>query len=474
MIKSANFLCISAILIGCNTYAQGIKAEKSSAERPNVIFILADDMNSYSFRKDYPALKTPAIDKMVSQSYYFTNATCSAPVCVPSRASLWSGMSPYKTGAYYNAANTWENTILSTTEVMPETFKKNGYTTWGRGKIFHVVINDNRENKMFDNKVFKGGFGPFGEKKNSYGGNKWMEIQPWTGPDSDFPDVKNADAAVEFLSQKHDKPFFMYYGLFRPHSPYTAPKRFFDMYKDADITLPPGYLENDLDDVPALGRDLVDSMKSYKRAGLTKRQVWLELMRAYCANTSFADWNIGKVLDALDKSEFGKNTIVVFCSDNGFQNGTKDHWTKSTLWDQSDVIPFLIRMPNGKAYKCPQTVNLIDIYPTLIEYCGLKGPQHKLDGKSILPVLKNTSTKWDRNGVTYYGEKYTGVRSERYRYIRYSDGTEELYDHSTDPYEHINLAKNPSMNKVIQQLSKSVPMDFNKSIGKKGKGNAEE
>jgi arylsulfatase A-like enzyme len=473
MIK-ASILYISAILICFNTYAQVKKGGAGSDQKPNVLFIVADDMNAYNFLKNYPVLKTPALDKLVSQSYYFKNATCAAPVCIPSRASFWTGVSPNKTGAYFNAQNTWQNTILSTTEVMPETFKKNGYETWARGKIFHLELNDNREKKMFDNEIFKGGYGPFGDRQNSYGGNHWMIIQPWTGPDSDFADVKNSDAAVGFLSQKHDKPFFMYYGLFRPHSPYTAPKRFYDMYKDANIPLPPGYQENDLDDVPPLGRDLVDSMLPYKKAGLTKRQVWIELLKAYCANYSFADWNIGKVLEALDKSEFAKNTIVVFVSDNGFQNGAKDHWTKSTLWDQSDVIPFLIRLPNGKAYECPQTVSLIDIFPTLLEYCGISGPPHKLDGKSIVPILKNASAKWDRNGVTFYGEQYTGVRSERYRYIRYRDGSEELYDHSTDPYEHINLAKNPSMKAVIQQLSKSVPASFEKSIGKKGTRNAED
>lgn len=444
---------------------------KQGIERPNVLFIVADDMNTYAFLKNYPVLKTPALDKLVTQSYYFKNATCAAPACIPSRASFWTGISPHKTGSYFNVQDIWNNTILSRTEVMPETFKKNGYTTWARGKIFHLELNDNREQKMFDNKIFKGGYGPFADKQtHGYGPNRWMTIQPWEGPDTDFADVKNANAAVDFLSQKHEKFFFMYYGLFRPHSPYTAPKRFFDLYKDAQFTLPPAYLENDLDDVPAFGRDLVDSMKNYKRAGLTKKQVWLELMKAYCANYSFADWNISRVLKALDKSESAKNTIVVFVSDNGFHNGTKDHWTKFTLWEQADVIPFLIRLPNGKAYQCPQTVNLIDIFPTLLEYCGINGPPHNLDGKSIMPVLKNASAKWERNGFTYYGENYSGIRSERYRYIKYSDGSEELYDHATDPYEHINIAKNTSMKKVIQELAKSIPTSFQKSLGKKGGG----
>jgi arylsulfatase A-like enzyme len=450
------------------------KAGSAATAKPNVLFIVADDMNRYSVLKNYPVLKTPAIDKLVSQSRFFTNASCAAPVCIPSRTSFFSGRFPHNTGAYFNGVNPWETPMLAATEVIPETFKKNGYETWGRGKIFHVELPGGREQAMFDNKVFKGGYGPFGDRKDWYGRNKWSVIQPWQGPDTDFPDVKNADAAIEFLSQDHNKPFFMYYGLFRPHTPYTAPKRFWDLYKDVQFSLPPGYQPGDLDDVPGMGRELVDSMKNYTKEGMTKEQVWLTMMRAYCANTSFADWNLGRVLSALDKSPFAKNTIVIFCSDNGFHNGAKDHWVKSTLWDQADMIPLLIRLPDGKAYRCPQTVSLIDIYPTLVEYCGLKGPEHPLDGKSMVPILKDPGAKWERNGYTVYGAGYSGVRDERYRYIRYPDGSEELYDHQKDPYEHKNIASQKEMEEVKKRLAASIPEKFEKSMGGRGEVRSEE
>lgn len=437
--------------------------------RPNVLFIVADDMNMYAFLKNYPVLRTPALDKLTAQSFWFQNATCAAPSCIPSRASFWTGISPHKTGSYFNVQNTWQNTLLSRSEVMPETFKKAGYTTWARGKSFHLELNDDREKKMFDYPIFKGGYGPFGEKEDWYGARRWMTVKPWEGADTDFPDVRNAAGAVDFLSQSHDKPFFMYYGLFRPHSPYTAPKRFYELYKDAQFNLPPGYVDGDLDDVPQEARNLVDSMKSQHRKGLTKKEVWLELMKAYCANYSFADWNIGRVLEALDKSPYAKNTIVVFCSDNGFHNGTKDHWTKFTLWDQADVVPFLIRLPNGKAVRCNQTASLIDIYPTLLEYCGIEGPAHELDGESLMPIFKNPKAEWTRNSVTYFGENTSAVRSQRYRYIRYADGSEELYDHNTDPYEHENIAGKASMKSVKESLAKSIPTQFAKSIGRNKK-----
>ncbi|OAQ40356.1 hypothetical protein A5893_05225 [Pedobacter psychrophilus] len=435
--------------------------------RPNVVFIVVDDMNTWSILKDYAPLKTPYIDKLKSESLNFINAVCAVPVCIPSRTSFFTGIAAYHTGAYFNNQNTWNSSLLSKTEVMPETFKISGYTTWGRGKIFHVEINGNREKEMFDNKVMKGGFGPFAEKEYWYAKTQWFSIKPWTGPDTDFPDVRNANAAIDFFKEKHDKPFFMYYGLFRPHSPYTAPKRFYDLYKDEDIKLPPGYLENDLDDIPLMGRELVDSMKKYSKEGLSKKEVWLKMMKGYCANTSFADWNVGRVLQELDNSEYGKNTIVIFVSDNGFHNGTKDHWVKATLWEQADKVPFLIRMPDKKAYVLPQTVSLVDIYPTLIEYCSLKPTNHKLDGNSMVPIFNNPKFKWNTPGFSCYGENYSSVRDERYRYIRYPDGSDELYDHSTDPYEHKNISQKTSSKEIIKKLSVSIPSKFAISLGGK-------
>ncbi len=441
----------------------------SSEPKPNVVFIVVDDMNGYSVLKNYPILKTPAIDKLVSQSYFFENATCAAPMCSPSRGAFFSGLYPHTTGLYFNGINPYTNSVLATTELLPETFKRNGYTTWGRGKSFHFEIGKLREEAMFDNRpIAKGGYGPFSGKEDWYGANNWGTIKPWEGPDSDFADVVNGDAAISFLGKKHDKPFFLYYGLWRPHTPYTAPKRFFDMYRDEDMTLPPGFKEDDLRDVPAMGKELSQNgaaaMKYYTKEGLTPKQVWLKLMKAYCANTSFSDWNLGRVLDALDKSDYAKNTIVVFCSDNGFHNGTKDRWEKSTLWEQADMVPFLIRLPNGKAYRCPQTVSLIDIYPTLVEYCKINGPKHQLEGRSMVPVLNNPKFKWDRPGFTSYGDQFSSVRSERYRYIRYPDGTQELYDHRSDPYENTNIAHKSENKAIIDQLARSIPKSFKKPI----------
>lgn len=439
---------------------------QNSDQKPNVLFITVDDMNAWGVLDNYPLLKVPNIRKLVSQSYYFENASCAAPVCIPSRAAFFSGVYPHTTGLYKNVQDGWEQSdILKQVETIPEFFQRSGYETWGRGKTFHVKLPGTREDEMFDNEVYNGGFGPFADQAHQGRTNKhWYGIQPWEGPDTDFPDVKNTNAAVQFLAKKHDKPFLMYLGIYRPHSPYTAPKRFYDMYNEKDMTVPPGFLKDDLSDVPQMGRALSKGMGQLQVKGYSEKEALSKYLRAYCAGYSFADWNIGRVIDALDKSPYGKNTIVVFCSDNGFHNGTKNHWTKSTLWEQADLIPFLIRLPDGKAYKCPQTVSTIDIFPTLVDYCKLGSPKQKLDGQSIVPILKDQKYKWTRAGLTTAGEGYASVRSERYRYIRYPDGTEELYDHQTDPYEHVNLAGKVNMKAIVAELSKSVPASFAKAL----------
>ncbi len=441
-------------------------AQKTSTEnRPNVIVIVADDMNMWSMLKNYAPLHTPYLDKLKSESLYFEKATCSAPVCIPSRASFFSGMSPSTTGAYVNFRGTWENNDLSSIKVIPETFKENGYVTWGGGKIFHASINDDRQEQMFDNDVFEGGFGPFASEEYHYTNSRFFSVKPWTGPDTDFPDVVNANSAITFLEENHDKPFFMYYGLYRPHTPYTAPKRFYDLYEDAEITMAPGYLADDLDDVPLQGRQLVDSLKQYHKDGLSKDEVILTLLKGYCANYSFADWNIGRLIEALDKSKYADNTIIVFYSDNGFHNGAKEHWVKSTLWEEADNVPFLIRLPEKYKGKREQTVSLLDIYPTLVEYCNIKKPAHALEGKSMVPLFTNSEGEWNRPSLTFYGEDYSSVRNKRYRYIRYPDGSEELYDHSNDQYEHNNLATDSEYDSVKKELSKEIPTNFAKSLG---------
>ncbi|RXP62713.1 DUF4976 domain-containing protein [Lutibacter sp. HS1-25] len=459
---TVSFLIV--VLISCKTT---VKSNKIAATKPNIILIIADDMNGYAIKKQYPLIQTPNLEKLISEGILFENAACNSPVCNPSRSSFFSGLYPHTTGAYMNGSDGWNRSeILKTIKSIPEHFKEQGYETWGAGKLYHNQIEPEREKNTWDNyPVYQGGFGPFPEKDYWFGGNNFFSIKPWEDPDTDFPDVKNANAAIDFLNKNHEKPFLMVYGLWRPHSPYTAPKRFFEQYDGVDFPLPKGYKENDFEDVPFLGQMLVDSLSKFRDKKELSIPLWKKFLKAYAANYSFADDNIGKVINALDKSNYAKNTIVIFYSDNGFHNGEKMRWGKATLWEQADYVPFIIRTPNKKRAVSKATVSLIDIYPTLVEYAGVKKPTHLLDGNSLVPLLKNPNLQWNHPSFTSYGEKYASIRNERYRYLNYPDGTEELYDLLNDPYEWTNIANDKNVEKIKEELKKQMPEKWAPTLG---------
>lgn len=435
--------------------------------RPNVLMIVVDDMNGYGIKEEYPLVKIPYLDSFRKQSINFVNAVCNSPVCNKSRSSFFSGVYPHRTGAYLNGSDGWNRSeLLHQIKSIPECFKENGYSTWGRGKIFHNKLDSTRENAMWDNRpIYKGGFGPFPEKEYWYAGNRFRSIKAWDGPDEDFPDVKNANAAIEFLETAHDKPFFMYYGLWRPHSPYTAPKRFFDLYQEDEITIPKGRKIDDLRDVPFLGKMLVDSLKRLKNDSIAKEELYKKFLLGYCANTSFTDWNVGRVMEALDQSPYAENTIVIVFSDNGFHCGEKERWGKATLWEQADYVPLLVRTPKTNGRTSTATVSLVDVYPTLVDYCQLEAPDHQLDGQSIRPVIEDPNATWSRPSITSYGINYASVRDERFRYICYPDGKEELYDHSTDPFEFENIISQKETALAADKLKAYIPKKWAKSLG---------
>ena len=433
----------------------------------NVLMICVDDMNQYGANKLYPLCKTPYLDKFKERVIQFVNGASNSPVSNPSRSSFFTGLYASSTGAYINGSDGWNRSeLMKSVRSMPEVFKDNSYTTFAVGKVFHNQVETAREKGMWDNyPYFQGGFGPFPEKEFWIGGSQFSSIKPWTGPDTDFPDVVNANSTIDFLNQDHEKPFFAYYGLWRPHTPYTAPKRFFEMYNEDDFTLPKDYKANDLDDVPELGCLLVDSLNNYRNRPIEFEKLYTKFIYAYCANYSFADWNLGRVIEALDKSKYAQNTIVIFFSDNGYHTGSKLRWEKATLWEQADNIPFMVRTPEQKQAVSKATISLVDIFPTLIDYCGLKKPNQQIDGHSFAYLLQKPSAKWKYPAFSMYGVEYSSVRNERYRYICYPDGTEELYDHAVDPYEFTNIAAVIKNKPIIEKLKKNIPTKWAPSTG---------
>ncbi|MBD5777962.1 sulfatase [Pelagicoccus sp. NFK12] len=458
------------LIIGLAPLAASIAFNFASqaSDRPNVLFIIADDLNHYGFSHEQAGIQTPHFDTFRKSAVTFPNAVCNAPSCVPSRASFLSGLYPYSTGSYLNGSDPWTKPAMDEIVSLPEIFKQAGYITWGSGKVFHTKITPERKEAAFDNEPWAGDFGPFLKEEDQMG-SKWWGAGAWDGPDTDFPDVVNAEKAIAFLNEVHDRPFFMVLGLWRPHTPFTAPQRFFDQYDRDTLPFPPASFQSgDLDDVPQQGIELSRVWgERWIVSGESDKEKWRDILWGYAATTSFADDTTGRVIEALDASPYADNTIVIFVSDNGYHVGEKEHFEKSTLWSASARVPFAIRLPGKQnaAAVSDATVGLIDIYPTLVDYCSLPQPPQGTDGLSMRPALEQPSYKWDRPAITVYEVDHFSATDGSYRYIRYGDGSEELYDHSSDPHEFENLADEPRLAGIKRRFQKWIPERWAPSLG---------
>jgi arylsulfatase A-like enzyme len=268
-------------------------------------------------------------------------------------------------------------------------------------------------------------------------------------------DWQVADWVIGQLRKKHDKPFFLGCGFFRPHLSWYVPQKYFDMYPVDKITLP-DVKEDDLDDIPPMGKKIAKPEGDH--AKVIKHNQWRKAVQGYLASISFVDECVGRVIDALDGSTYRDNTIVVLWSDHGWHLGEKLHWRKFALWEEAthNVLMFIAPGVTSAAGRCDAPVSLLDIYPTLVDLCEL-GKRPELEGDSLVQLLKNPKAQWKRPALTTYGRNNHSVRSKRWRYIRYSDGTEELYDHSTDELEWTNLAGDPNYAEVKAELGHWLP-----------------
>ena len=428
--------------------------------QPNILFIIADDMNDYGFLKSNEQVIAPHLDAFRKEAITFKHSYCPAPACSPSRSAFLSGLSPHRSGKYYNGSKVWDLPVFQNQETLMEWFQRVGYETYGYGKLFHSDISKERIAKNFPNGTGKGGFGPFPDEDHQVFGRKSRFRGVQAFPDEAFPDVINANAAIAELGKPQEKPFFMMYGLWRPHSPYTSPQRFLDLYHAQEIEIPVGYSKDDGDDLPEIAKAVID-LDSADFYGITQSDsLWKEYLKGYFAAYSFADDNIGRVLKALEASEHAENTIVIISSDNGFHMGEKDRFDKNSLWEQSAITPMAIRMPGAKDGGATSTapVNLLDLFPTFVELCGNGiSPNTSIDGKSIVPLLENPNSPWDHPSITYFGKDWVSVRNERFRYISYPDGSEELYDHDSDQWELENLADDPDFVSIKTELARYKP-----------------
>lgn len=454
---------------------------KSARGKPNVLFIIADDLRDYpGWMGGHPQARTPHMDRLARMGMRFTNAHCSYALCNPSRTSLLMGMEPASSGVFGNEQD-WRRSIqVQGKATLPEHLRAMGFLTAAAGKIFHANHG-----------------GPEARLAGWHGGRRgfeqdaaWVQRFPapgvqipemhmrigqdlnglgiwhWDWGALDLPDALTEDAAVthwagRFLREKQKQPFFLAVGLYRPHSPWYVPREYFDQHPQEEIQLPE-VRADDLDDVPAFARG--QEKPGGLHATLMEKGQWRAAVQAYLASVAFCDARLGELLAALEQGPHAKNTIVIFTSDHGWYLGEKQMWHKGKLWEEATHVPLSIHAPGitRPETASQEAVSLLDLYPTVCDLLKVAKPKH-LDGESLLPLLKDPAAKRRRPAITTMGgaEKASyAARDRRWRYIRYADGSEELYDHESDPKEWTNVASRPEFEAVKRELAAAFPEHF--------------
>lgn len=488
---TALLVCVAAFMAG-SVWA---------AEKPNVLFIAVDDLNDWvGCLGGHPQAKTPHIDRLAARGMLFANAHCAAPACNPSRAAVFSGRMPYHTGVWSNQSPRLLKKHPKL-PVLPRTFSAAGYVTLGTGKLLHSgsasrtifdhyfgteqrwspftkgqvrYTNEELPTKGTDNArhviAIEGRAavtiplnGMPSDRKPGTRDGESFDWGPLDVPDSAMGDTQITDWAIERLKGGFDKPFFLGVGFYRPHIPLWAPRAYFDRLADGDVELPP-CKDDDLDDLSDIARRwALEPVTAGRHATVVHHRQWEAAVAAYLACVSFVDHQIGRLLDTLDAEGLRDNTVIVLWSDHGWHLGEKQHWGKWTGWERSTRVPLIVvppRRPTADFAKggsrCDQPVSLIDLYPTLAELCNVAPPKG-LDGQSLVPLLRAPKRSTGRAVVTTFDPGNVSLRTDRWRYIRYSDSSEELYDHAADSHEWHNLASSPQRAARIQEFRGRVP-----------------
>jgi len=454
--------------------ATAVAQQRSTGPRKNVLFIGVDDLNDWlGCLGGHPQTKTPNFDRLAARGVLFTKAYCAAPLCNPSRAALMSGMRPSSTGIYDNSQPFRQSPQAKDAVTLSRYFGQNGYKVLGSGKIYHGSFPDpvswdeywpsQQTNKPADPNPAK-------RPANGIPNTGHFDWGPVKEGDAEMGDYKVVDWVSGQLAKTHDKPFFLACGLFRPHLPWYVPEKYFDMFPLETIELP-SVKNDDLDDVPPIGKKMAKPEGDH--AKVLQYNQYKKAVEAYLASIAFTDAQLGRLLDAFDKSPHKDNTTIVLWSDHGWHLGEKLHWRKFSLWEEATHNVLMMTAPGVTKpnSRCPRPVSLMDIYPTLVELHGLPA-RPTVEGTSLVPLLKNPNAAWERPALTTYGRNNHTLRSDRWRYVRYSDGTEELYDHQEDEMEWHNLAGDPRYAVVKKELVRWLP-DVNQPDSTRTRGGGE-
>ena len=469
------------LVSGADSALLGATKKRAPKGKPNFLVILVDDLNDWvGWLGGHPQTRTPNMDRLASLGMRFSNAHTAFALCNPSRTALLTGMAPWKSGVHGNEQD-WRRSIqLQGKPTMPEFFKAAGFTTAAGGKVFHANHGgpegrltgwhggrrgfelDSAWDERFPQKGVQIVDLPVHTGQNFNG----LDIWHWDWGGMDVKEEATDDAqtvawAGKFLSEKHRKPFFLTVGLYRPHSPWYVPKDFLEFFPEDQIVLP-RVKEDDLADIPEIARGHVRPGNHHEL--ISSKGLWKAAVRHYLACIAFADAQVGKLLETLMRGPHAENTVVCLTSDHGWYLGEKQMWHKGKLWEEATHVPLTVFAPGLTEPEtgCNQAVSLLDLYPTFAELAGLKPPAH-LDGESLVPLLKDpTSARMTPAITTSGGEQNAAfaARTARWRYIRYSDGSDELYDHQADPEEWNNLASQPENASVKAELAASLPQGW--------------
>lgn len=431
--------------------------------KPNILLLMSDDLNTALSGFGHPQCKTPRLDALAKRGVRFENMHCQYPVCGSSRASLMTGLYPYTNGMLGNGGNLREN--LPNVVTLSQLFRNNGYHAGRVSKIYHMGIPfeiiagtaDHDDAPSWDEAVNIKAPEQKAPGKRTEWSPKDKSSQTFTGVEASTGDLEHADgmaadAAIEFLKQNKDKPFFLGCGFVRPHVPLVAPSKYFDRY-DRDAMVSPEVPKGDLDDVPKIIRNY----KSIDRYGVTP-ELHKGLLEAYYASISYMDEQVGRVLETLDELGLRENTIVIFSSDHGYLLGHHHKFQKQHLFEESTRVPFILSVPwitKSHGHASNKITELVDLYPTLAELAGLTQPTN-LQGQSLLPLLKNPTTKEWAKDLAFSISRSGGesIRTSEWRFTHWGFGAkgEELYDLKNDPNEFTNLAKDPNYTDRLNQL----------------------
>jgi arylsulfatase A-like enzyme len=440
--------------------------------KPNVLMIAVDDLNDWvGCLGGQPDARTPNLDRLASQGVLFTNAHCAAPLCNPSRAAIMTGIRPSTSGIYDNNQPMRKSPVLKDAVTMTQHFRSSGYRVVGGGKIFHGAYPDPASwDEYFPSQTKNKPNDPVPAKLPANGIPKTGHFDwgPVSEPDAKMGDSQVVDWAIGELKRKQSQPLFLACGLFRPHLPWHVPAKYFDLFPRDKITLP-RVKAGDLDDIPPIGVKFAKPSGDHK--SVMDHGQWRHAVQGYLASIAFMDAMLGRLMDGFAKSPLARDTVVVLWSDHGWHLGEKLHWRKFTLWEEATRNVFLMNVPGvtKPGTRCGRPVSMIDLYPTLADVCALPA-RKELEGESLRPLLANPNAERARPAVTTYFRNNHSVRNERWRYVRYADGGEELYDHRADVQEWHNLAGRSEYAMVKQDLARWLPrVNAEESVHERGR-----